>query len=457
MVEVQPEGLLEYIIIQHRWVVVLLALLPMSGLWKLWSVLRNYVVFKMSSAPKLHDKKVKDVQNQVKQWLAGDRSSHMCTARPTWQTMSFRQGIYKNTFTNIRVNLVDILEVDTKKMHICLQYELVLADGSVLTCSKDENPDLFYAVPWSYGTLGFLASVVIQVIQAKKYVRVQYESYTNSKELAARFSAESLSPTPHQFVEALMFSRDSGVVMTADMVDEIGPDGIYNPIGRWYSEWFFKKVGKHLQNYIYGFKRPVVEYIPLRDYYHRHSKSLFWEVQDIVPFGNNFVFRLLFGWLMPPEVSLLKLTQPEAIARLYEKAHVLQDMLVPIECLKDAVNKFHQEFEVYPLWLCPFKVRNEPGMLRVKDGRDSQMFVDIGVYGVPKAKGYETVPSTRRIEQFVAEHRGFQMLYADTYTTREEFRSMFDHTLYDKVRDSLPHCKEAFPEVYGKVNRNVRK
>ena len=28
---------------------------------------------------------------------------------------------------------------------------------------------------------------------------------------------------------------------------------------------------------------------------------------------------------------------------------------------------------------------------------------------------------------------GFQMMYADSYMTREEFRQMFDHTLYDKV------------------------
>lgn len=49
------------------------------------------------------------------------------------------------------------------------------------------------------------------------------------------------------------------------------------------------------------------------------------------------------------------------------------------------------------------------------------------------------------------------MLYADTYTTLEEFRQMFDHTLYDKLRKSLPYCTEAFPEIYGKVNKNVRK
>ena len=34
----------------------------------------------------------------------------------------------------------------------------------------------------------------------------------------------------------------------------------------------------------------------------RHSRSIFWEIQDIIPFGNNVVFRYLFGWLVPPKV-----------------------------------------------------------------------------------------------------------------------------------------------------------
>lgn len=50
--------------------------------------------------------------------------------------------------------------------HICLSYELVLADGSVIKCSETENSDLFYAVPWSYGTLGLLTAVEIKIIPA---------------------------------------------------------------------------------------------------------------------------------------------------------------------------------------------------------------------------------------------------------------------------------------------------
>ena len=66
MTAIETESFAEYILVEHRWIVVMTALLPISALWKLWSTFRNYVVFKLNSAPKMHDRKVKDVQKQVR-------------------------------------------------------------------------------------------------------------------------------------------------------------------------------------------------------------------------------------------------------------------------------------------------------------------------------------------------------------------------------------------------------
>ena len=58
--------------------------------------------------------------------------------------------------------------------HICKSYELVMADGSVTYCSENQNSDLFHSVPWSYGTLGFLVSVEIQIIPCKRFIKLDY-------------------------------------------------------------------------------------------------------------------------------------------------------------------------------------------------------------------------------------------------------------------------------------------
>ena len=69
-------------------------------------------------------------------------------------------------------------------------------------------------------------------------------------------------------------------------------------------------------------------------------------LQDIIPFGNNPIFRYLFGWTVPPKISLLKLTQGEAVKKMYEKHQVIQDMLIPLDKLGEALDVFHKELQV---------------------------------------------------------------------------------------------------------------
>lgn len=54
-------------------------------------------------------------------------------------------------------------------------YEVVLGDGSVITVTADnEHSDLYYCLPWSHGTLGFLASLELKIIKIKPYVHMKY-------------------------------------------------------------------------------------------------------------------------------------------------------------------------------------------------------------------------------------------------------------------------------------------
>jgi len=303
-------------------------------------------------------------------------------------------------------------------------------------------------VPWSYGTLGFLTSVEIQIVPAERFVKLDYYPAHTLDELIQSLQEHSMKSDGNQFVEGIMFSKSKGVVMVGNMCTSAEPNKI-NRIGQWHKPWFFKHVEGFLK-----YKVTKTEYIPIRDYFHRHSRSIFWEIKEIIPFGNHPFFRYLLGWMSPPKVSLLKLTQTKAIKKLYESQHMIQDMLVPITHTKEALLLFDEKAEIYPIWLCPFKLENNPGMLHPK-GPTEEMYMDIGTYGIPKRPSFNAEKTTRTIEAFVRKVNGFQMLYADTYMTKDEFRQMFDHSLYDKTRNKF-ECKNAFPEVYDKVSRDAR-
>lgn len=133
-----------YFIINYRWVLVCFFLLPASLVYDVYHLARSWIVFRLNSAPKKHNERVKYVQQQVmkfihyqsfaysllyksflgccpilstqvKEWNRQGRKTPMCTARPGWQTISFRQAKYKKTMFNVKVNLMDVLEVDTEK------------------------------------------------------------------------------------------------------------------------------------------------------------------------------------------------------------------------------------------------------------------------------------------------------------------------------------------------------
>lgn len=62
--------------------------------------------------------------------------------------------------------------------------------------------------------------------------------------------------------------------------------------------------------------------------------------------------------------------------------------------------------QIYPVWLCPFKLPKEPGMLRSPSGKQ-ELYVDIGTYGVPKVSNFHPVETTRRVESFVRNVKGY--------------------------------------------------
>ena len=80
------------------------------------------------------------------------------------------------------------------------------------------------------------------------------------------FEREVNKRTCNEFVECLVYSKSKAVVMTGNFTDSANP-GMLNEIGIWHKPWFFKHVEEKLE--CNGLS---TEFIPIRDYYHRHSR-----------------------------------------------------------------------------------------------------------------------------------------------------------------------------------------
>jgi hypothetical protein len=497
-------------LIRYRWLFVVPILLPLSTLFNLFWAVRSFCQRRLLSAPDRHDARVRDIQERIARWHAGGRKGRLCTARPPWMSVSTRMVRYKGPENSIPIDLYDVLNVDTERSVIrveprvtigqlvdllvpmgwmlpvvpelddltvgglflgygieisshkyglfsesVLACDVVLGDGRLVHASPSENPDLFNALPWSQGSLGFVVALELRIIPVQPFVHITYQPVRGFSELTAVFTREASAKDAAEFVEGIVFSRDEAMVMTGRFSASAKTNEIH-AANRWYQPWFagrsrnFLKSGRH------------EEYIPLVDYYRRHVRGMYWESELIVPFGDRPWFRYLLGWMMPPKISFLRLTQGERIKRYYDQKHVIQDALVPIRYLEKTLETFHRIFEGYPAWLCPMRVfRKTPrGFINPgPDADESEMYVDVAVVSVPgpvlRGEDYNALDGVRQMEQFLLEHRGYQGTYAVSLLSRDEFRRMFDFTLYDEVRRRYG-AAEVFMDVYDKVGLSTK-
>ncbi|MFW5926022.1 MAG: FAD-binding oxidoreductase [Myxococcota bacterium] len=495
---------------RHRGLVVGLTALPASFVWDRTRVLRDWFHERFVSDPSRHEARVRDVQAQVRRWQQAGADRPMVTARPEWKTMSSRTATYKKDYAKITLDLRDILELDEEKRTVRVEplvnmgqltrflvprgwalktmvemedltagglsmglgmetmahrfglwqetvrsYELVTADGERRTVTASSDPELFHALPWSHGTLGFLTAVELEVVPVEPHVRMTYLPFHSLEALHAKLDELACRDDAPDFLEATLYSRTSGVIQCGWFDGPPADPSRINPIGRWHAPWYFEHVGSTLE------RGELTEWIPLRHYYHRHTKAIFWEIRHLLPFANHPAYRWLLGWLGAPKVAFLKKTMTEGVRKNLVHKHVAQDLLVPLRHLPEAVELSHERFGVYPLLVFPIRVYDHgdhQGLLRrpkqLRPGKDWDMYCDLGIYGVPAAvrrgEPWDAVSSVRALEAFARETGGCTLPWADLFMTRQEFEQMFDHTLYRRVRERVG-AVGAFPEVWDKV------
>lgn len=464
-----------------------------------------------------HEAKVADIERQIREWNSAGRIGKLRTARPNWASMSLKLGSNKASCHLIEIShMNDVLELDADNLtatvepgvtmgemtdillplglalqtHVemesvtvggitmgfgietnshavglhqesVLEYELLDSHGKRHRVTAESDPELFYALPWSHGTIGFLLSVKVRLLRTKRFLRMVYEPTSSAEQLTAKLSEYAAMEGAPDFLEATQYDRHRAVIQAAWYAESPPAGRVANPINRFWKPFFFRYVETFLNR-----DSPYEEYIPLKDFLHRFTRSIFWELEDMIPFSNHPIYRCLWGWMGAPEVSLLKLFQGPVIRRASVYAHVVQESIMPIDKLPEGIEKFDEWFACYPLLVFPVRFFNRHGLSgfchprkelcdRLEpDGATSGLWVDLGAYGVPalvkEGKVWDAKASVRAMEHWTRDVGGFQALYTDIFCTKRELRQMFDFSLLDLARERLGAIG-CFPEVYDKV------
>jgi len=308
----------------------------------------------------------------------------------------------------------------------CLAYEVITAQGEVLTCTpENQNSLVFQMMHGAFGTLGILSKLTFRLVPAKKFVKIVYEKYTTLSEFRAsiwrHFKAEDI-----EFMDGIIHSPTEYVLATANYVDEAPYHHAY--------DW--------LRIYYQSTRTRSEDYLATPDYFFRYDRG----VTNVHP--KSFLGRLVLGKLLDSGTTL-RIADKLPFLFDDDKPTVLVDVFLPLSKINDFLVWWERELGHFPLWCVPYK--------RVRDyewidehfyaGLKDELFLDLAIYGMkqPADKNVHKL-----IEDKLRELGGIKTLISHNYYSREEFWHTWNKPNYDKVK-AITDPNNVFRDLYTKT------
>ncbi|EPS41388.1 hypothetical protein H072_4721 [Dactylellina haptotyla CBS 200.50] len=337
--------------------------------------------------------------------------------------------------------------------------EMVLANGEIVRASQENKTDLLHGAASSFGTLGVVTLLELQLIPAKPYVEVTYHPIDNAGEIINKVE-ELTNDLTNDYLDGIMFSKSIGVLISGKLVDtpKIGTkvQGFTAPT----DPWFYIHAQRILSRRRGTKSAPFVDTVPLTDYLFRYDRGGFWVgayayKYFLTPF--NRITRWVLDYFMHTRVMYHALHKSG-----HSNIYVIQDVAVPYNGAVEFLEFLERDFSIYPLWLCPLKMKGKQsdsphGLLAEVSAKASPDYLlNFGVWGPAgsKAKNAQTfIDINRRLEQKVDRLGGKKWLYAQTYYTEEEFWNIYNKKEYDALR--VKYHATYLPSVYDKVKTDL--
>lgn len=346
----------------------------------------------------------------------------------------------------------------------CLEYELVLGNGEIITASDQQNSDLFYGLSGSYGSLALLTLAKIELVEASPYVHVIYHRFQKQSDVFSFFQTQPKDT----FLDGLLIDSSWSVAMTGNLTSKTKKLPTFKQRHSW-DPWFYQHVVDITD------KGDYEEYMPTLDYLFRLDRGAFWMGRFLLSFP--LMLRLLFRYQLTTIHNQVRLftntltskTNPSFLFRLFfgnalssknlyyfwhlapswvcENLFFVQDFYAPASKADSICTSFIEKTEVYPVWLCPVKGTSKPQFL--SPHYQGSSFVNIGLYGIPKNP--LPVPQlTRDLEQGILDQGGRKMLYSMTYYPKEQFNKIYDEERCQVLRKKY-FSEKTFLPLYNKV------
>jgi hypothetical protein len=317
--------------------------------------------------------------------------------------------------------------------------DILIASGDVLFCTRDNvYKDLFNAIPNSYGTVGYITRVRIELVEAKNFVNVTNHKFNNYNE-AFHFMKKitELNSDKIDFMDAVAFNKNEVYVVTGIL------SNVANHLPNNYPEdgLYYESIGDF-----------ETDTFTLYDYYWRWDADMFWGVTNVHFLKNKWMRKICGRKLLNTRTlrAVQKIMKSTNKKRKHE--HIVQDLGVPYENSCQFYNWICDELNIYPLWICPVKPKKSNTSLWSYN--KNQLYFDIGVFGNKKlyVEDGEIKHNyyNKKIEDKLLDIDGNKCFYSGTFFTKEQFDLFIDKEKYNKIKNTYD-INNRFGDLYSKV------
>ncbi|HEY4241229.1 MAG TPA: FAD-binding oxidoreductase [Kofleriaceae bacterium] len=310
----------------------------------------------------------------------------------------------------------------------CIEYEVVTAEGEVLVCTPENQHSLvFQMVHGGFGTLGILSKLTFQLVPAKPFVKLSYETYPNVRDYCAairrRYEARDVD-----FMDGIMHAPDRYVLCLGRFVDTAPYTSNY--------EW--------MKIYYQSTAERTEDYLSTPEYCFRYDRG----VTNVRP--KSWLGRLVLGKFMA-STQWLKLGAKLHWLLAREQPTVTLDVFVPSGKVEEFMAWWQQEFGFFPLWCVPYKRVHDYEWMADEFWQqlDDDLFFDIAIYGM-RQRGARN--AHRMIEEKLRELGGIKTLISHNYYPEDEFWQIFNKRNYDAVK-AITDPRNLFRDLYTKTCR----
>jgi FAD/FMN-containing dehydrogenase len=318
-----------------------------------------------------------------------------------------------------------------------LDMDVLTGDGSVVTCSRTLEPELFTGFANSYGTLGYALRLRIELEPVQPFVHLRHVRVAGSAaaaELASRVcAAREHEGEPVDLVDGTWFSEEAVYLTLGAFVDDAPTLSDYTG----------------MQVYYRSIPRKRQDWLTVRDYLWRWDTDWFWcsrafGVQN--PAVRRWVPRRLMRsdtwWRLVAFERRHRWKERWDIARGgAPREYVIQDVEVPVDRLADFMRVFARELPIEPVWLCPLRQRQRDVVWELYPLDPDVLYVNVGFWStVPLADGETDGTHNRLVERLVDELGGRKSLYSTSFYEEEEFWHLYGGPAYDRLKKTYdPH------------------